>query len=167
MDRSFQGANTLKKPLLILALSASFIVGTLVAGNLVFAAPADSQNELLSAILQEVQALVEDKETFPTDISVAATTSGELFIPRERGDAILFYGDTLCRITWETTFNLWIEFATTTTVEHMNVACPNVFGSSAPIVLDGAVDHTFEKGDRLVLSRYIGPQWDEVFRETP
>ena len=76
----------MKKISLILAISASFIVGTLVAGNLVFAAPADSQNELLSAILQEVQALtglVEDQvpETTKRVVSVKSGINPTLNCP--------------------------------------------------------------------------------------
>jgi len=60
MDRSFQGANTLKKPILILALSASFIAGTMVAGNFVFADPEDGQNNLLQMILNKLNKTVDD-----------------------------------------------------------------------------------------------------------
>ena len=59
MDRSFQGANTLKKPILILTLSASFVAVTLVAGNLVFADDSDGKVDLLNQILTEILALKE------------------------------------------------------------------------------------------------------------
>jgi len=45
----------MKKPLLILALSASFIAGTMIAGNFVFADPADGQVNLLGQILSAIQ----------------------------------------------------------------------------------------------------------------
>ena len=45
----------MKKPLLILAISASFIAGTMVAGNFVFADPADGQVNLLGQILSAIQ----------------------------------------------------------------------------------------------------------------
>jgi len=71
----------LKKPILILAISASFVVGTLVAGNLVFAAPADSQNELLSVILQEVEALNSFIGTPETPHAMEAFVIGTLICP--------------------------------------------------------------------------------------
>ena len=65
----------LKKPLLILAISASFIAGTLVTGNFVFADPADGQNSLLGQILQAIQ--TQNNEliglTFPTSPFVLFT----------------------------------------------------------------------------------------------
>jgi len=45
----------MKKPILILALSASFIAGTMVAGNIVFADDTDGQNSLLDQILSAIQ----------------------------------------------------------------------------------------------------------------
>ncbi len=45
----------MKKPILILAISASFIAGTMVAGNFVFADPEDGQNSLLEQILQALE----------------------------------------------------------------------------------------------------------------
>jgi len=45
----------MKKSILILAISASFIAGTLVTGNFVFADPADGQNNLLEQILQALE----------------------------------------------------------------------------------------------------------------
>ena len=50
----------MKKPLLILALSASFIAGTMVAGNFVFADPEDGQNNLLQMILNKLNGTVDD-----------------------------------------------------------------------------------------------------------
>jgi len=44
----------MKKPILILALSASFIAGTMVAGNFVFADDTDGQNSLLDQILEAI-----------------------------------------------------------------------------------------------------------------
>jgi len=88
----------LKKISLILAISASFIVGTLVAGNLVFAAPADSQNELLSAILQEVQALtgLVGNQGTTTNIELTPLGSSDGAINPQGTRQILFYGDVLC-----------------------------------------------------------------------
>ena len=45
----------MKKISLVLVISASFITGTLVTGNFVFADPADGQNSLLGQILQAIQ----------------------------------------------------------------------------------------------------------------
>ena len=45
----------MKKPLLILAISASFIAGTMVGGNFVFADDTDGQNGLLDHILSANQ----------------------------------------------------------------------------------------------------------------
>ena len=71
----------MRKISLVLVISASFIVGTLVAGNLVFAAPADSQNELLSVILQEVEALNSFIGTPETPHAMEAFVIGTLICP--------------------------------------------------------------------------------------
>ena len=71
----------MKKPILILAISASFIAGTMVAGNFVFADPADSQNELLSGILEQVQALNSLITTPQTEHSMRAVVFGTLVCP--------------------------------------------------------------------------------------
>ena len=111
----------MKKASLILAISASFIVGTLVAGNLVFAAPADSQNELLSAILQEVQALtglVEDQGPETVPLQPIAGRNVIIDIPIT-GASLLFYGPELCQISIQggnSPNTVYIEFTTTTTV---------------------------------------------------
>jgi len=50
----------MKKSILILTLSASFIAGTMVAGNFVFADPEDGQNNLLQMILNKLNGTVDD-----------------------------------------------------------------------------------------------------------
>ena len=45
----------MNKPTLILALSASFIAGSMITGNFVFADPEDGQNNLLEQILQALE----------------------------------------------------------------------------------------------------------------
>jgi len=149
----------LKKTSLILAISASFIVGTLVAGNLVFAAPADSQNELLSAILQEVQALtglVEDSgpETIPLqhvagrNVDLAITTSQT---------SLLFHGPELCSIRMRIIGSsqspephFYIQFATETLVRDKCLFSDTVVQGSINLVGENA-DAVFQEGDFLIL----------------
>ncbi len=81
----------MKKLILILAISASFIAGTMVAGNLVFAAPADSQNELLSGILEQVQALNSLITTPETENSMRAFVTGTLVCPNSDAFSASFF----------------------------------------------------------------------------
>ena len=157
----------MKKASLILVISASFIVGTLVAGNLVFAAPADSQNELLSAILQEVQALVGQSEQTQQEISfrpMGTTSGGVLIVGINHPDAILLYGDTFCGVRTTTGVrllnNLYIEFVNPMTVMHES--CNTFF----EISLEGNTNADFQPGDVLVLvlPNDSGP-YEEVYRE--
>jgi len=157
----------MKKPILILALSASFVVGTLVAGNLVFAAPADSQNELLSAILQEVQALATilegQDEILPKTLELipAGSVDGNL---RDNVPAALYFGDELCGIFANTERTILVQFATDTLVKHGVSDCRTV---SEDLDLEGDVDANFKEGDIIVLTWFPSePQrWIEVFRD--
>ena len=151
----------MRKISLVLVISASFIVGTLVAGNLVFAAPADSQNELLSAILQEVQALTGLVEgSGPETVPLQPVAGRNLeFVAANSGVSLLYYGEELCQINPQNgalTNAIYIEFAGTTTVLHQG-ECPS---SSFKINLVGNQDAVFQPGDFLILE-----DQNELFRQ--
>jgi len=159
----------MRKISLVLVISASFIVGTLVAGNLVFAAPADSQNELLSAILQEVQALATilqgQDEILPKTLELVPVGSvdGQLI---HAGSAALYFGDELCGIVRLSGSGrtMLVQFATDSLVKHGVSDCKNI---SDDLDLEGDVDANFKEGDILVLTFFPSePQrWIEVFRD--
>ena len=142
-------------------MSASFVVGTLVAGNLVFAAPADSQNELLSAILQEVQALtgLVGNQGTTTNIELTPLGSSDGAINPQGTRQILFYGDVLCEI--EAGGSMYFKFGGDTLVKHLD-DCTTRNGS--PINLNPPTDTMFHEGDILVLER-ITTNFEVVFQE--
>ena len=64
----------MKKPLLILVISASFIAGTMVTGNFVFADPEDGQNNLLEMILNKLNGTVDDATFVRGDLEIQSFT---------------------------------------------------------------------------------------------
>ena len=161
----------MKKISLILAISASFIVGTLVAGNLVFAAPADSQNELLSAILQQVEALnLQIQTSEERNIELLVPMAGKkLQASDTQGSSFLFYGDILCGInlfhdTSDRDRTIYVEFAATTTVEH-DASAQDCNGIDNPnqIHLEGGADLVFQSGDFIFFGEANG--WNELYKE--
>ena len=79
---------------------------------------------------------------------------------------IIFYGDTLCRIAGGGGVNIFIKFTGDTLVQHNNTTCPEIYGNSFVIELEGGIDATFHKGNILIVVRNPGPNWQEVTRET-
>ncbi len=99
--------------------------------------------------------------------SPLGTIDGVLKGDTTRHHAILLYGDTFCgvdlSIRSQVIANLYIEFATTMTVEHDSSLCS---GANWKIKLDGNEDSVFQPGDVLILRFVDGDSnYGEVYRE--
>ena len=174
--------NTVTNKILIATIViTSFIAGTMISSGIIYA-HADKQDKdpflaIVNAI-QNLQTTIQNKQTSvnvnvpPSQVQlvnqdhvtllVAATKTGEVFIRGASG--ALFYGNTLCKILADGSDSLLLEFAGDTIVQNNNSSCPNIYGSSF-IFLNGDTDATFHKGDKLILARNPGPNWEEVARQ--
>jgi len=82
-------------------------------------------------------------------LTPAASDDGFLF---PTSVAMLYFGDTFCKLPDDGGKTIYLEFATPTLVKHNDVACPDSSGS-ALILLSGSIDVQFQIGDILVLHR--------------
>ena len=160
----------------------AFLAGAIITslGNNAFADDKDKGNPL-QKIVQAINSLttvIQNKETNVNvnvppaevqvvnkgglDLLVAATNTGEALLQSAQ---VLFYGEKLCRIAGGGGIAVLIEFGGETLVQHNNALCPEIYGNSRPIELKDGSDHTFHKGDRLILALNPGPNWNEVSRE--
>jgi len=139
---------------------------TILAISAVFAV------SMIAIIAFEVEAVkppTEETQEIPTVISFTpmGTTNGLLTGDITRVNAILLYGDRFCGVDTITgasiMVHLYIEFATTMTVEHLPAECS---GASWRIELTGNSDAVFQPGDLLVLNLRQGAgNYQEVHRE--
>jgi hypothetical protein len=82
------------------------------------------------------------------------------------GTAFIHHGDELCRIQIDSTTQLYIEFADTTTVKHQ-CATTGTQGNQYPIRLLTEQDEIFQAGDFIILG-YKDGLMTEVYRsQTP
>ncbi len=142
----------MNKIIAIIGIVGAFVIGTLFSVDIATAVKPTTET-------QEI----------PTEISFTpmGTTSGLLTGDATRANAILLYGDRFCGVDLITgatpMVHLYIEFATTMTVEHLSGSCS---GASWRILLTGNTDAIFQPGDLLVLNLSQGTgNYDEIHRE--
>ena len=165
----------MKNKKIIGILIITFLAGT-ISSSLISTAHGVTPDPLLSIVnaIKDLTTTIQNKNTsvnvsIPQNqtesrlaLTVTATNTGEIF---SQSNQVLFYGSTLCRIGVGGSTSMFIQFATDTLVQNINVACGNSYGGNL-IALSGGSDATFHKGDRLILERISGPNWTEVTRET-
>ncbi len=108
-------------------------------------------------------------DTIPKEIQLVPMAGKKMVFMDSQGSSFLFYGDTLCGInlgvvTASSPRTLYIEFATTTTVEHLQLQanCDGITNNDQ-IKLVGAIDAVFQPNDFLIVHESAG--WNEVYRQ--
>jgi len=145
-----------------ITIAAAFVIGVLSANPVVEAA--GGWQPVVADLQSQIDAITSTQSTevaSTIDFEIAATNTGEFRFNDKT--SLVFYGDTLCSISSGTFLVILLEFTEETLVQHQEAGCDTVFGGPL-ISLEGAVDATFQPGERLVLERNLGGNWIEVTR---
>ena len=126
----------------ILAISAVFAVSMIA----------------ITAFEVEANPPSESEADLPLELKILAALNGNIN-PQANNIAILFFGDTLCKIEGGNTY--LIKFGMQTTVQHDNQSC---LGNGERFSLEGNSDAVFQQGDVLVVTTSNG-LFTEVYRE--
>jgi len=163
------------RTILVLAVVGAFVLGSIATGTIVYAAPGGSGDSLIVGAINALTIAVQGIEPtvnvepapveiigsddLPLEFKMLASLNGNIN-PQSGNLAILFFGDTLCKIEGGTSY--LIQFGMQTTVEHDNQSSCD--GNGELISLEGNSDAVFQEGDILVLRSSNG-LFTEVFRD--